>query len=464
MLNFRFYANDNDALVPEIWAQEGLIQLEENMVMARLVYRDFSMDVAKFGDVVNTRRPGTFNFYRKSQSDTVTSQDASLTNVQVPLNQHFYVNFIIKDEEATQAFQDLVDVHIAPAARSIASGVDRSLIGQAPQFLDYDAGKLATMNSTLAKTYMLSAREKLNDNKAPVNGRNLVLSPSAETDLLSTELFTAANQRGDGGSALEMARLGQLLGFNCYMDQNVGDPSLGSADYVAGTVTNSQDAGDSGNIAVTIASHEATAGEFVWIAGEGRPMVITAATNAAGDTTHITVPEFTYGCDANAVVRIYSKCLAQGGYSSGYEKAITVDGYTAGKPPQEGQIVAFGTGSDRHTYTVTQAYENSSNSSAYDIWLDRPLDSALSDNDEMYPGPTGGYNLAFHPHAMALVSRPLALPSNSLGVQSGVAAYNDVAMRATMQYDISYQGTRVTLDLLAGVKVLDSRLGCLMYS
>jgi hypothetical protein len=26
------YANDNDALIPELWAQEGLAILEENMV------------------------------------------------------------------------------------------------------------------------------------------------------------------------------------------------------------------------------------------------------------------------------------------------------------------------------------------------------------------------------------------------------------------------------------------------
>jgi len=463
MRNFRFHANDNDALIPEIWAQEGLMQLEENMVMARLVYRDFSMDVARHGDVVNTRRPSAFKFYRKSQSDTVTAQDAELTNVQVPLDQHIYVNFIIKDEEATKAFQDLVDIHITPAARALASGVDRALIGQAAGFMDYDAGKLETMNSALAKDYMLSAREKLNENECPLNQRNLVLCPSAETHMLGTELFTAANQRGDGGTALENARLGRLLGFDTYMDQNTGDVSLGSADYVAGEMYEAVAAGGSGNITCNVLAYEASAGEFVWVAGEGRPMVITGAT-ASTNTTAMVFPAFTYGSTINAVVRVFKKCAAQGAYSAGYEKAIIVDGYTASKPPQEGQVIAFGTGTGRHTYTVIQANENSSNSSATDIWLDRPLDSGVADNADVFPGPSGGYNLAFHPHAMALVSRPLALPSNALGVQSGVAAYNDVAMRATMQYDIEYQGTRVTLDLLCGVKVLDERLGCVLYS
>ena len=82
------YANDNDALIPELWANESLAILEENMVMANLVHRDFSPLVASYGDVVNTRRPSEFGTRRKAQSDSVQNQDASSTNVQVPLNQH----------------------------------------------------------------------------------------------------------------------------------------------------------------------------------------------------------------------------------------------------------------------------------------------------------------------------------------------------------------------------------------
>ena len=40
--------------------EEGLAILEENMVMANLVHRDFENEIAKFGDVVNTRKPGEF--------------------------------------------------------------------------------------------------------------------------------------------------------------------------------------------------------------------------------------------------------------------------------------------------------------------------------------------------------------------------------------------------------------------
>jgi len=43
-----------------------------------------------------------------------------------------------------------------------------------------------------------------------------------------------------------------------------------------------------------------------------------------------------------------------------------------------------------------------------------------------------------------------------------VGSYNDVAMRVSMQYDLTSQGTKVTLDLLCGVATLDANLGCVL--
>ena len=58
------YENDLAAFIPQLWAQEGLQMLEGNLVMANMVHRDFEDQIAKFGDVVNTRRPGEFKIRR----------------------------------------------------------------------------------------------------------------------------------------------------------------------------------------------------------------------------------------------------------------------------------------------------------------------------------------------------------------------------------------------------------------
>jgi len=459
------YANDNDAMVPELWAQESLAILEENMVMARLVHRDFSPEVANFGDVVNTRRPAEFITKRKVDSDSVTAQDAVTTNVAVPLDQHIYVNFTIKDGEASKSFQDLVDMFMAPAAQQIARSVDRVLIGQAPQFAVNQVGRLAEMTSSNAKDFMLSAREKMNDNKAYAAGRNLILTSASETDLLATELFIQANTRGDGGTALEQARLGRLLGFDTYMDQNTPYLSSTSGETATGNHNTGAAAGTTGNVAVYAANYVAAVGEYIWIEGEGQLHEVKAETDDATNTTGITlVDSYVNTVAAGADLVIYKSCDVNlaAGYAAGWSKEILLDGYAANTGPSVGQILSTGTsnGSDRHTYTVIEVINDSTTTCR--VLLDRPLEAALADDDLVFPGPKGSINFAFHRDALTLVTRPLALPDTSLGVRSAVGAYNDVAMRVAMQYDIASQGTKVTLDLLCGVKVLDTNLGCLM--
>ena len=75
--------------------------------------------------------------------------------------------------------------------------------------------------------------------------------------------------------------------------------------------------------------------------------------------------------------------------------------------------------------------------------MDRPLDNAVNATDKCFPGPAGALNLAFHRNAIALVTRPLAIPNNAMGVLSHVGVYNDIAMRVSMQYSIANGGTVV---------------------
>src|SRR5208337_1521739 len=222
---------------------------------------------------VNTRRPGTFLIRRKADGIALSNQDAQATNVPVPLNQWFYNSFTIKDGEASKSFQDLVDIYLRPGMITIARSVDRAVLGQCHKFLGGPTnrvGRLANLGAANSKDYVLEARETLNVNKAPLEGRNLVLAPVSETALLKNELFIEAQQRGDFGTALESATLGRILGFDTYMDQNVN--SAAPSDVVAGTVTAAVAAGSTMAGAVTMAgAYSVNPGEFCVVAGNDQP-------------------------------------------------------------------------------------------------------------------------------------------------------------------------------------------------
>jgi hypothetical protein len=451
------YDNNLDAYIPELWAREGLAILEENMVMANLVHRDFEDSVAKFGDVVNTRKPGEFKIRRKTDGTALVQQDATATNVPVCLDQWFYSSFVIRDGEGSKSFQELKDIYLQPAMLTIARGVDRALLGRVHAYFGTPAqriGRLGALSASNAKDYVLDAREKLNVGKAPLDGRRLVMAPTAETAMLKTDIFLKANERGDGGTALENATLGRILGFDTFMCQNV-NCVLSGADIsaTAMTCTEPHAAGYAGALEAASVAAEPVNGEFFTIAGNDQPTYITAHV----DATSITLNEaLKYATEDNAVIKRYQSCAANATYQAGYSKGVVVKSYTGGKAPQVGQLVAFDAdGSHRHTYTVIESEDAGSTCTLY---LDRPLTTTVTENDAVFPGPYGSLNLAFHRDALALVTRPLALPDSRMGVMAAVVPHNGIGMRVLMQYDINAGGTVVNCDILAGVAVLQSAL------
>jgi hypothetical protein len=453
-------ANDNDALIPEIWSREALMTLMSNTVMAQLVHRDFSDMVANEGDVVNTSRPADFSGKRKTDSDNVTDQDAISTNIPVPLDQHIHVSFVIKDGELSKALPDLLERYMEPAAREIAEKVDQVLCGQSAQLLTYQVGEPNSVTSLNVDDYILDADEKLNDNKAPKAGRRLVMSSRFNRAALGAEIVVEADKRGDEGTALREASVGRIYGFDSFMDQNVAHVNLADtelADGAAGATDGTESEGDT-VIETTVTTTEVTTagGEYITIEGSEKIHVIASAADDSGDADITLTEGVTADIASGADVYVYKACDVNGAYAAGYSKEVTVDGFAANKGPQVGQLVAFGTGANRHAYTVIAVTETST--TEYDLLLDRPLDAALADDDLCFPGPAGSRSLAFTRDAIALVSRPLSAAANNYGARAAVASFDGLSMRVTMQYDSQSQGTRVTFDLLCGVAVLDERL------
>jgi hypothetical protein len=173
-----------------------------------------------------------------------------------------------------------------------------------------------------------------------------------------------------------------------------------------------------------------------------------------GATTQITVtPALDYTVADNAVIRTFDPGMVNlaAGYVSGWLKEIAVDDFTV--MPKVGQMVSFVAGGA--TYSVIQA-------TATAILLDRPLETALVDNQRVFIGPVGQFNLGYVREAIALVVRPLAAPMTGAGAKSAVINYNNLSLRFVLAYDPIKQGHIATLDMLFGIKVLNTALGAVM--
>lgn len=458
------YANSLDAFIPELWAMESVAILVENMVIANLVHRDFSNEVAKFGDVVHTRKPAEFTAQRKTDADNVTIQDAGATDIQVPLDQHFHTSFMIKDGEESKSFKQLRDEYLQPAVVSIAQAIDKVLLGESHQFFTNAEGIRGGLTTSNIIQYIIETRKRMNINKAYEAGRNMILTPTTEATALQVSTFHEADKVGDEGTAMREASLGRKFQFNMFQCQNApsttGIPVNASnplidlaAGYPIGTTT----------------IHVDTAGSALkvghWISVGGVLHHVTALGTLATQDIDVTIsPGLRVAVADDAVVTIGGECLVNeaSGYAVGYAKEITVDGITGAIPV--GSLVSFATPGTPNVikgekYSVIATTESSGDTIG--ITLNKPLDVALSNNDEIHLGPPAEHNFAFHRNCMALVSRPLAPAPGGLALSS-VASANGVGVRVTITYNGEKQGVLVTVDLLCGLEVLDTDLGAVL--
>lgn len=455
------FDNDNAALIPQIWAIEALRVLKSNMVMGALVNVDYSDEVKDHGDVVNTSRPADFVGKRKTDTGNIVLQDAKSVNIPVPLDQHIHVAFTIKDGERSKSLPDLVARYLEPAAREMSEKVDQVLCGQAVRLSANNVGRLGELDKTTASDFMLAAHTKMQVLKAPKQGRNLVVGPRAEGSILGSDIVSNADKRGDEGTSLREASIGRVYGFDTFMDQNMSYVDIAKADFSTGVTSGAESAGAT-VIETDVPFVDVVVGQYVTIEDEGNPHRVASVVDNAGDATITLTSGLKNASASGSVVNVYSPGASTANYAAAESEEVVIDGSNPGTEIQVGQWVTFGTGVSSHSYTVISAEVTVAGTTT--VLLDRPLSAAVANNDPCYVGPAGGYNLAFHRDALALVTRPLASVPGEHGASSFVASFEGLSMRVTMQYDITSGGTIVNFDLLCGVAVLDDRLATVVLS
>lgn len=459
-------ANDNDAYVPEKWAAESILTLNEKMVFANTVHREFEDEIAEFGDVVHTREPGQFDSYRKqNDSDSLETQDATSRKVAVELDQRFYVSFVIYDGERSLSFKDLIRVYLRPAVIAQARLLDRSVAAESLRFRTNAAGGLMTITGANAHDYLLDTRKVMNDNKVGLEGRMFAHASASETALQKVQLFKDAGSVGDDGTALAEAMLGRKEGFDHFLELNL--PSVRGA--TAGTLSTTTTAAvTAGSTVIPFTSVTGLAvGDYFVVAGDNSPLRVESIA-----TLDVTVTTPTVNAIANGAAISTFKNLAvdqSSAVAAGDKTPAVSDGYpqywakwmqtdTASCTPYIGQMVAFAGATAEYIIIDVRGTDD-----AYEIMLDRPLEASVADNAAVNLGPNGDINFAYQKDAIALVNRPLDIPVAGTGARASTFNSDGVALRVVITYDGTAQGHRVTIDGLFGKKTLNSGRGAVMY-
>lgn len=205
------------AFIPEIWAATALGALKANTVMAQLVNRDFQNDVARFGDIVNIAKRGTLVVNNKLANTPVTLQTPTATTIQVALNKHKEISFLVEDIAAAQANQSIIDGYVVDGMKKIGEQVDADILAL---YAGFSTTPIDAMTGVTVGT-IIEARRILNNAKVPMADRYIVWHGDAESQLLTLAQFTNAQYDPANASALTNATLGRKYGFTHVTDQQV---------------------------------------------------------------------------------------------------------------------------------------------------------------------------------------------------------------------------------------------------
>lgn len=402
-------------LTADIIAKEALMVLDNNLVMAKQVFRgyenefDNKVNGYNIGDTISIRKPTDFTV---RDGAVMAVQEAVEGKTTIQINKQKGVDFKFTSTDLTLKIENLSERIIKPAMVQLANQVDLDVMGLYASVPNWVGTPGQTINSF---TDFAVAPQRLDEYAVPNDDRSAVLSPADNWGLIGSQ--TSLYMSDVAKQAYRQGSLGNLAGVDVFQSQNVPTLTTGSrsgsilvnGSYTASTISY-QAVKDTmtqtiGMDAFGGATQTISAGEVFTIAGVYavnpvtkapypflKQFVVTTAAQASGSAASVT---------------FYPAMIWSGAFQN-----VSVQGVS----DINNQAVTFlGTASTSYTQ-----------------------------------------NLAFHKNAFALVSVPLVSPPGAYQVSR--QSYKGLSVRVIPVYDGTNDASAWRLDILYGVKAIDPRL------
>ena len=216
----------NTLLTISMITREALMVLENNLTFTKGVNRQydskFGVEGAKIGTVLNVRKPPR---YVGRTGTAIGIEDATETQVAVPLDTQFGVDITFTSEDLALKIDDFSKRFITPAVATIANKIDNDGMGLYTSIYNEVGTPGTTPNALL--TY-LTAGVKLDDEAAPMDGgRTICITPLMQATIVDA-LKGLFQQSSAIASQYQRGQMGTAVGFEWYMDQNCNTHTSGA--------------------------------------------------------------------------------------------------------------------------------------------------------------------------------------------------------------------------------------------
>jgi hypothetical protein len=378
----------NALLNPSIITKETLVILENNLVAAGKVNRQFENQFVKIGASLTIRKPNRFVV---TSGPGLAVQNITEPSTSITISNQKHVDFQFSSQDLTLTIEDFSERYVKPAAAALANQIDYDVITNFKNVQNLVGTPGTTPN---AFSFLANVGQRMDEGAVPQDGRVLLLDPASywgmANGLIGLYVQSVAEPALKGF-------LAKIANFEIYEDQNI--QSITNGAYQGSGVVNG--ASQTGSSLVTNGWTASTTnaflgGEVITIAGVYAINPQSRQSTGALQNFLVTGPASSDG-GGNMTIPIYPAITTSGSYQT-----------VSGSPANLSAISIL-------SGTRNTAYNN---------------------------------NLAFVRDAFGLVTVPLELPD---GVDfKAREMYKGISMRIVRAWDINNDVFPTRIDVLYG--------------
>jgi N4-gp56 family major capsid protein len=233
------------AFIPEMWSDEIVAAYKKNLVAANLFKK--MAHKGKKGDTINIPVPTRGSANLKGPQAQVTLNATSSSLIPVLIDKHYEYSQLIEDITEVQALTSLRRFYTDDAGYALSKQVDTSLINLGSGFnggagtATYDAAYIGGDGTTLYTSGVNNATaltdaairrtiQRLDDADVPMDGRFLIIPPSARNTLMGLARYTEQAFVGEvgGGNTIRNGEIGNLYGIPVFVSSNAATATGGA--------------------------------------------------------------------------------------------------------------------------------------------------------------------------------------------------------------------------------------------
>ena len=386
----------NALLTPSLITKETLAILQNNLVAAGKVNRQFENQFVKIGATLTVRKP---NRFKVTTGPALQIQDISEPSSTITVSQQAHVDFQFSSQELTLTIEEYSERYCKPAAEELASKLDFDVI------TNYTAifNEVGTPGALPANFQAIAnVGQRMDEGAMPQDGRVLILNPAAYWSVANG--VSTLYVRSVAEPALK-GFLATIANIDIYEDQNIQAQTVGA--YGGTPVVNG--ANQTGSLLVTNGWTASVTG----LLNVGDVITITGV-NAVNPKNRVST-----GSLQNFVITAVANSDSGGNSTLSIYPAITTSGayQTVSNSPSNGSSIQV----------------KGSASTAY------------------------FQNLAFSRDCIGLVCVPMEVPG---GVDFAAREmYRNISMRIVRAFDIFNDVTPCRIDILYGSSTFYPELG-----